>query len=123
LYHFTRHHIPGPKPVSAPLPGGVIQQCIDKLGAELSEQEAHSGPLQDKPQRVWQKITAHIHFDLNDNKEFPLMETTKKAATQTNATTMAQLVAPSRSVASKKVAFTNVSMSTIVSNMHTMITT
>jgi hypothetical protein len=81
-YYF---HIPGPKLASTPPPGGVIQHCIYKLVAELLEQEVLTGPLSDKPKEVWQTRTAHIHLDLDNNEEFPAMETNAKYKRSTKA--------------------------------------
>lgn len=111
--------MPGPKLASAPPPGGCIQQCVDRLVAELDETEATGGALQDKP-KAWQSTTTHIHFDLDDVETFPDLND-KPTVTPPSG---AQSIAPTRSMASKSgvsTAGASTDMSTIVSEMQTMV--
>lgn len=107
---------PGPKLASAPPPGGVIQSCVDKLVAELNEVESKDGSLRDKPKpQAWKTANTHIHFDLDDDEEFPAMKTKPEHQQLMNDN---QSVAPTRISAKSGV---STDMSTIVSDMQSMV--
>jgi hypothetical protein len=118
--------IPGPKLASAPPPGGVIQQCVDRLIAEMDDVESDGVQLRDRTEpKAWQGTTTHIHFDLDDDEAFPAMDKSKQA-TQPATIPDTQSAAPTaRSSTSKGGMSTGMStdMSTIVSDMQTMIST
>jgi hypothetical protein len=85
--NFLEHHkaksydayfdMPGLKLASAPPTGVVIQQCVNRLIAEIDAVESDGHKLRDKP-AAWQGATTHIHFDLEDDENFPSMPATKK---------------------------------------------
>jgi hypothetical protein len=112
----------GPKLASAPPTGGVIQQCVDILIAEIDEVEADGVKLRDKP-AAWQGATTHIHFDLEDDEAFPAMTATKKTVQPTTIPDSQSATQTARSSTSKGGMSTGMStdMSTIVSEMQTMI--
>jgi hypothetical protein len=76
--NFLEHHkaksydayfdMPGLKLASAPPTGVVIQQCVNRLIAEIDAVESDGHKLRDKP-AAWQGATTHIHFDLEDDEK------------------------------------------------------
>jgi hypothetical protein len=109
--------VSGPKLALAPMAGGVVQQSVDRLIAEMEEVEKTQGEFHDMPRQAWKNTATHIHFDLDDAETFPQLDSTKDTI-QTAPETETPSIAP-KSVASKSAM--SADMSTIVSDMQSMI--